>query len=74
MAKRLLDKKGATYTEINVDREPGQREIMMHCPVVLCLQITFAIAAEEPQLEPKKRKTKIDQPRREQKYFSSHYS
>ena len=29
MAKRLLDKKGATYTEINVDREPGQREIMM---------------------------------------------
>ena len=29
MAKRLLDKKGVTYTEINVDREPGQREIMM---------------------------------------------
>ena len=29
MAKRLLDKKGVTYTEINVDRESGQREIMM---------------------------------------------
>ncbi len=29
MAKRLLDKKGVTYKEINVDRESGQREIMM---------------------------------------------
>ncbi len=29
MAKRLLDKKGAQYTEINVDRDLGQREIMM---------------------------------------------
>lgn len=29
MAKRLLDKKGAKYTEINVDRDFGQREIMM---------------------------------------------
>ena len=29
MAKRLLDKKGANYTEINVDRESGQREIML---------------------------------------------
>ena len=29
MAKRLLDKKGAHYTEINVDRDPVQRDIMM---------------------------------------------
>ena len=29
MAKRLLDKKGATYTEINVDTQPGLREEMM---------------------------------------------
>lgn len=29
MAKRLLDKKGAAYTEINVDTEPGLREAMM---------------------------------------------
>lgn len=29
MAKRLLDKKGAHYTEINVDTEPGLREEMM---------------------------------------------
>lgn len=29
MAKRLLDKKGATYTEINVDSTPGLREEMM---------------------------------------------
>jgi len=29
MAKRLLDKKGLTYTEINVDAEPGLREAMM---------------------------------------------
>lgn len=29
MAKRLLDKKGASYTEINVDSEPGLREEMM---------------------------------------------
>jgi glutaredoxin 3 len=29
MAKRLLDKKGAAYTEINVDAEPGLREAMM---------------------------------------------
>jgi Glutaredoxin, GrxC family len=29
MAKRLLDKKGVSYKEINVDRESGQREIMM---------------------------------------------
>lgn len=29
MAKRLLDKKGAHYTEINVDAEPGLREEMM---------------------------------------------
>ncbi len=29
MAKRLLDKKGAHYTEINVDAEPGLREAMM---------------------------------------------
>jgi glutaredoxin 3 len=29
MAKRLLDKKGLTYTEINVDAEPGLREEMM---------------------------------------------
>lgn len=29
MAKRLLDKKGVTYKEINVDRKSGQREIMM---------------------------------------------
>ena len=29
MAKRLLDKKGLTYTEINVDTEPGLREEMM---------------------------------------------
>lgn len=29
MAKRLLDKKGASYTEINVDNEPQIREEMM---------------------------------------------
>ena len=29
MAKRLLDKKGASYTEINVDAKPGLREEMM---------------------------------------------
>ena len=29
MAKRLLDKKGVRYTEINVDMEPGLREEMM---------------------------------------------
>lgn len=29
MAKRLLDKKGATYSEINVDSKPGLREEMM---------------------------------------------
>jgi glutaredoxin 3 len=29
MAKRLLDKKGLTYTEINVDAELGVREEMM---------------------------------------------
>lgn len=29
MAKRLLDKKGVRYTEINVDAEPGLREEMM---------------------------------------------
>lgn len=30
MAKRLLDKKGVSYTEINVDAKPGLREEMMH--------------------------------------------
>ncbi len=29
MAKRLLDKKGLPYTEINVDTDPGLREEMM---------------------------------------------
>jgi len=29
MAKRLLDKKGVPYTEINVDSESGLREEMM---------------------------------------------
>lgn len=29
MAKRLLDKKGASYTEINVDAQTGLREEMM---------------------------------------------
>ena len=29
MAKRLLDKKGAAYTEINVDAQAGLREEMM---------------------------------------------
>lgn len=29
MAKRLLDKKGAVYNEINVDSEPGLRQEMM---------------------------------------------
>jgi glutaredoxin 3 len=29
MAKRLLDKKGACYQEINVDADPGLREEMM---------------------------------------------
>ena len=29
MAKRLLDKKGVAYTEINVDATPGMREEMM---------------------------------------------
>lgn len=29
MAKRLLDRKGATYSEINVDSQPGLRQEMM---------------------------------------------
>ncbi len=29
MAKRLLDKKGVNYTEINVESKPGLREKMM---------------------------------------------
>lgn len=29
MAKRLLDKKGAVYNEINVDSEPSLRQEMM---------------------------------------------
>lgn len=29
MAKRLLDRKGVTYKEINVDGKPGLREEMM---------------------------------------------
>ncbi|MGZ4975628.1 MAG: glutaredoxin 3 [Methylobacter sp.] len=29
MAKRLLDKKGASYMEINVDAKPGLREEMV---------------------------------------------
>lgn len=29
MAKRLLDKKGAPYAEINVDSKPGLRQEMM---------------------------------------------
>lgn len=29
MAKRLLDKKGAVYSEINVDAEPGLRQEMV---------------------------------------------
>lgn len=29
MAKRLLDKKGVAYTELNVDASPGLREEMM---------------------------------------------
>lgn len=29
MAKRLLDRKGVGYTEINVDSEPGLRQKMM---------------------------------------------
>ncbi|OAI12508.1 glutaredoxin [Methylomonas koyamae] len=29
MAKRLLERKGARYTEINVDAKPGLREQMM---------------------------------------------
>jgi len=29
MAKRLLDKKGVVYQEINVDAQPGLREEMM---------------------------------------------
>ena len=29
MAKRLLDRKGLTYTEINVDEKEGLREEMM---------------------------------------------
>ncbi len=29
MAKKLLDKKGASYSEINVDAKPGLREEMM---------------------------------------------
>lgn len=29
MAKRLLDKKGIAYTEINVDRQPERREEML---------------------------------------------
>lgn len=30
MAKRLLDKKGVRYTEIDVDSKPGLREELMH--------------------------------------------
>ena len=29
MAKKLLDRKGAVYTEINVDSQPGLRQEMM---------------------------------------------
>jgi glutaredoxin 3 len=29
MAKRLLDKKGASYIELNVDKTPGLRDEMM---------------------------------------------
>jgi len=29
MAKRLFDKKGAVYSEVNVDAEPGLRQEMM---------------------------------------------
>jgi glutaredoxin 3 len=29
MAKRLLDKKGVTYSEINLDKQPELREAMM---------------------------------------------
>jgi glutaredoxin 3 len=29
MAKRLLDRKGVKYTELNVDSKPGLREEMM---------------------------------------------
>ncbi len=29
MAKKLLDRKGAAYTEINVDSQPGLRQEMM---------------------------------------------
>lgn len=29
MAKKLLDKKGVSYTEINVDSQPGLREEMV---------------------------------------------
>lgn len=29
MAKRLLDKKGLSYTEINVESEPGLREALI---------------------------------------------
>jgi len=29
MAKRLLDKKGANYSEVNIDSKPGLREKMM---------------------------------------------
>ena len=30
MAKRLLDRKGATYTEIDVDSKPDLRQELMH--------------------------------------------
>lgn len=30
MAKRLLDSKGVSYTEIDVDAEVGMREALMH--------------------------------------------
>ena len=30
MAKRLLDRKGAAYTEINVDSKPELRQELMH--------------------------------------------
>jgi len=30
MAKRLLDRKGVSYTEIDVDSKPGLREELMH--------------------------------------------
>ena len=43
MAKRLLDKKGVTYKEINVDSAPGLREELMQKIMPMCLTTSIVI-------------------------------